>query len=1501
MNVHTASEAITAPLVHAYRTIRALVILLVCFTISSPTEGWTMQAGASKRDITVPELLGNPQVHDPLFARALVLDDGDSSVAIICLDLGVTYFPEVRERIRTELGISVVLENCSHMHAHERPRRKAKWREVVGQLIFDAVKEAQANRVPVSLHAGRERVEFGHNRYGDAFTQDVVPWVNVLEARTADGKKLAVLFENATHPVMATGTGMISADFPASAIKRINEELGDEVLAMFAQGCGGNINPEFVGAWVEGDPFPGTEKAGRRLGDAVLAALGETERIKTEKFVLRSETIQLPCQLPTLEQWEETARRIKTDAPREFWDDNDVTWKYMAVVKGMVARGEEATRDFSSNVVMLGSEWGLVTMTGEIFSEYELWINAFAPFEHNMVFGYTNAYADYVPTDRALAMGAKTPIVAETACMEAAGWPGFFHGTNHLSRTEGSYLPYAVGIEGMIQQSLTSLWADASDKNAAQGKKTAAVEPVKPAADAPQPLSPAQSAAKIHMPDGFRIDLVASEPLIADPSSIAFDERGRLFVCELHGYNIEGHIDVTELNKTGVLDKTVRRIRWELEFKNGRVAREAAKLQHGVVKLLSDTNGDGVMDKVDVWAKDLPPCYGVVAARGGIIVVCAPDIVFLADRDGDGKAEVRETLFTGFRRAELERGINNPRWGFDNWIYVGSGDRGGTIRGPHLKGTVELGSSDFRIKADGSAIEPVNGTVGTFGMTMNSVGDRFPGNGEQPARYALPLPRRYLTRNPYVPTPRTTLSAANYVRGFRVSQPHPWRVRRRKDPAWIEFYGEKETDSNFFSGGCSNEYYGDDVFPRDYHGSIFYCEPSLNIIHRTVLRRDGAGYTARRAAGEERSEFLASEDQWFRPMNLRVGPDGALYVVDMYREIIEDYSAIPRFLQQQYGLARGTDRGRIWRLAPKTDVDPASTGLSNPDFSKLSGAELVREIGSPRAWRRMTAQRLLIERGDAGVAEALSARVRAGASRSECLHALYTLDGLGKLRSTDVARALDHEDYGVRLHALRLADGFLAEKAMLAKVASMTGDADPSVRLQLAMTLGQSRDPSAVEALLTLARQRGSERWMSTAILSSSRDNAGAMLLRLLSRTEWTPGERALLTPLATTMGGRRDGRRISRTLTAIGNLNATIQVACLRGLVDGLSRGEEPVPTSTDGWAPLAMFLKGKPSEVRDLATKLATRLSLADAEPLNRIFREASEKALASAVPVAERLRAAQLLASAPFGILAATATQLLDAKEPPALQHAAIVSLGASGDDRVGKLLCDEWPSLTPDTRSVALKTILSRQNRLPALLDAIETRVVRPAELSEIQREQLTASRDSGIAARAMKLFENPKSTAELDKRVALYQKALGGKPDLKRGREVFSKTCANCHKLKDEGQEVGPPLGTIINRPDEAILLDVLDPNSNISSEYASYLVVTNKGVTFTGILASESATSVTIRKEKGEEDVILRKDIALMKASEVSLMPSNLHEQIPPQDLGHLIGFLRQAFTAEEK
>ena len=616
--------------------------------------------------------------------------------------------------------------------------------------------------------------------------------------------------------------------------------------------------------------------------------------------------------------------------------------------------------------------------------------------------------------------------------------------------------------------------------------------------DAPAPRSPGETAASYRLPEGFRLEVVASEPLIASPSGVCWDERGRMFVSELHGYNLEGQLDIEALNKTGQLDTKVRRVQASEEFK-----RAAEPGTYGVVKLLRDTNGDRRMDAAEVWTTNIPPAYGLVAARGGVIVACAPHILFLADRDGDGRAEVQEKLFTGFRTGALERGINAPQWGVDGWIYFGRGWGGGEITGPMLAKSVRLPNVDFRIRADGTAIEPVTGATHTFGFAMTEAGDRFVATTTVPGIFVAPLPWRYLTRNPDAAFANLEAPTGDR-RAYSISKPHPWRQKRADDPAYFEFYrsrygpAESEADG-WFTAACGPMVYQDHVLPG-LHGQYFVCEPSGNLIHRAEIKAEGAGFKLQRIAVEEKSEFAASSDTWTHPMHLTHGPDGSIWIVDYYREIIEDYSAIPRRLQQQYGVYNGHDRGRIYRLTHRdAAVFPAQ------DLSALTSDELGHACASPLLWRRLTAQRLLVERGSKSSATALRGNcLAADAKSTSVITSLQALSQLDELKADDVRAFLNNPNAAVRVHALQLSERWLktGESRELADAAFslVAKESDARVLIQLALSIGESNDPRAFGLLAQLARQYSQTRWMDAALISSLQGRVSEMLDELTAR-----------------------------------------------------------------------------------------------------------------------------------------------------------------------------------------------------------------------------------------------------------------------------------------------------------------------------------------------------------------------------------------------------------------
>lgn len=652
--------------------------------------------------------------------------------------------------------------------------------------------------------------------------------------------------------------------------------------------------------------------------------------------------------------------------------------------------------------------------------------------------------------------------------------------------------------------------------------------------DAPRPLSPAESAKAFALPPGMKIELIASEPLIREPSGVCWDERGRMFVCELHGYNVEGQHDIDELNKSGELDLQVRRIQASEEAK-----KKAEAETYGTVKLLLDTDGDGVMDKAEVWADRLPPCYGIAPGNGGIIVACAPDIVFLKDTDGDNKPDVQEKLFTGFGTGALERGINAPTWGPDNWLYFGRGWAGGAITGPHLAKPVTLPATDFRIRADGSAIEPVSGSTKTIGMAFTESGDRFVATTTHPGLFVTPIPWRYLARNPDAAAPVLDSPASDDTKVYPIAPTHPWRLKREQHAEYFAFYRKISLSdaaaSGYFTSACSPLVYHDSVLPG-LHGHYLVCEPAQNLVHRAEIVRDSTRLRLQRVKGEEHSEFLASRDAWFHPMSLATSPDGCLAIVDFYREIIEDYSAIPRHLQQQYGVINGHDRGRIWKLVPETLAKSASNNLS-----ALDDAALVKELSSPLSWRRRTAQRLLVERGAKAEPAALAKIVHDQAGDpGAAIAALYTLEGLGLLNNDVLTSLNDVQIPEVQVHLLRCAELYFISDPQAMAERNSTVELNlpamnltaPQAVLQATLSLGESvLVATNPKILANYARSFGQLRWMDAAIASSAHKQEPSILRELAK----APGKAdPVMTNLAGIIAARGEAKEITESIAAL-------------------------------------------------------------------------------------------------------------------------------------------------------------------------------------------------------------------------------------------------------------------------------------------------------------------------------------------------------------------------------
>lgn len=985
-------------------------------------------------------------------------------------------------------------------------------------------------------------------------------------------------------------------------------------------------------------------------------------------------------------------------------------------------------------------------------------------------------------------------------------------------------------------------------------------------ADAPQPHSPAKSAEAVELPDGYQLKLVAAEPLIRNPSGVCWDERGRLFVCELHGYNLEGQYDIEELNKTGKLDKVVRRLPAPKEAQQ-----RAQKDQTGTVKRLVDLDGDGRMDKAHIWADDLPACFGIVPARGGVIVVCSPDIVYLADRDGDDVAEVREVLFTGLTTGILERRNNAPKWGLDNWIYVGRG-QGGTITGPHLKGKVKLSHNDFRFKADGTAIEPLVDGTHTFGFAFSESGDRFVISTGSPAIYLAPLPWRYLSRNPAVSFGSLRVDVGPGQRTYPISKPHPWRSRRADDKGFETYYrtryGAAESAPNgYFTSACSPLVYQDDALPG-LRGQLFACEPAQNLVHRSVISRDRLIPQLRRPESELEKEFLASRDIWFHPIALSHAPDGSIAIVDFYREIIEDYSAIPRYLQQQYRLNHGENHGRIWRLVHDEMKTPQLAKMNS-----LDGLELSQEVASSNYWRRQTSRRILVERQQTNCAGQLKKILGSSASCAAQINALHSLDGIGALDDSSLMAALRSKQVGVVVQALRLSDRqFDDHPDLLAVALQLVTHPDPRVQLQLALSLGESKKPEAKRGLAQVVLRAGQVRWLHEAALSSLATGGEEMLAAILntrpngslpataaSSSQESTGK--FLFRLCAMLSNGRDPSTLSSALCSLNesHVSSEWQRACLAGMKSTFQKPRR-VKLTPAAKSALQSLLQNRDQEISALAKFLVISMRVESAEQRRQRLARATQSVGDLRLPVSARI--------------------------------AAVNELATDGDPQSIQQLLAVFQQSTPPIQNAILDAAFLSNENLPLVVSALERKHLPLSAISAVQRSALLELSDARLQSRAKSLVKNFE-VVPLTK-LKEFAEGLPEARNAANGALVFKKHCANCHQAHGVGIAVGPDLTAEFRRSESTFVKDILAPSSSISSGYSTYAVETVDGLNRNGILVFESPTGITLRQAEGKQQTILRKDILSIRSLNISLMPDNLGTTLKPAEVADLIAWIRQ-------
>lgn len=960
------------------------------------------------------------------------------------------------------------------------------------------------------------------------------------------------------------------------------------------------------------------------------------------------------------------------------------------------------------------------------------------------------------------------------------------------------------------------------------------------------PTEPADALATFTVQHGFSLELVAHEPLVADPVDACFDAAGRLYVAEMHGYPYSPEPRDMQPLPLGKKDACL-------------------------VRRLEDTDGDGVFDTSTVFADRLTWCVSVCCYDDGVFALAPPHLYYFKDASGDGVADTREIVFTGFSRYNVQGLANNLKWGPDNRIYVA----GGTTSDTELKrGDESLGllrGRDFSFDPRTRDVRFESGGL-QFGHSFDDWGNRFVCSNSNHILNVV-FPAKYLDRTPGVTVSGVVRSIAKEGGAapvFRKSPAEPWRIvrtrRRAADPQYQKSLPPTElVATGFFTSAAGVTIYRGDAYPEEFRGNAFIGDVGGNLVHRKILTPDGVSFIATRA--DENVEFIASTDNWFRPVNFVNGPDGCLYILDMYRETIEHPASIPEDIKEHLDLYSGSDRGRIYRLVPPGWRRPPVDFLAN-----LSLPELASELASANPWRRETAQRLLFERGEAAAAGDVRQVLQHAAAATAKIHALGALAGLGALTLDDLAPLARDPDPHVRVRVVQLLED-LARGAELPAdlLATVTSDDDVRVQFQVALSAGEFAASTGSDILARLAARDGLNADVQQAMLTSVGDRAPAMAADLVA------GQSAA-------SGGA------SAWLSRLCELAALRSDAGVATVIDALATATPPDPTTTT--AALGGLGRGLRTRGTTLAHVAASgNLTAAARDWLAGQFAHARETIQNVRIDLAARIDAITLLAQDSSDSLFELAPDLLTPTQPQELQLAAVRALSDQPGDAAAGPLLDAWAGAGPAVRIEIVDALLRGQGRAERLVEAIETGAVLPIEIAPDKRQALVNHPDRSLRERAAKVLEA--GTADRQSVIDQYKTALQGDAQAERGKAVFQKTCANCHRVGNEGHAVGPDLASVANKSPDDLLIALLDPGREAQPIYANYMALLTDGRIVTGLIAAETASTVTFRRAEGKEDVVLRDQIEELKSAGVSLMPVGLEKDLTPQQVADVIEFVK--------
>jgi putative membrane-bound dehydrogenase-like protein len=982
----------------------------------------------------------------------------------------------------------------------------------------------------------------------------------------------------------------------------------------------------------------------------------------------------------------------------------------------------------------------------------------------------------------------------------------------------------------MYQTALSGMLAPLFLMLLAAGPSTKPVLPYHQTKEPGPALSPHEAMAKMQLPPGFKVTLVAAEPDIINPTAFTFDDQGRIWVTESVEY-----------------------------------PRESAGPGQDKVIVCESTKHDGHFDKFTTFKDGLNIPAGIAIGNGGVYVTNSPDILFLQDTTGSGKADKETTILTGFGRADRHELPNSLTWGPDGWLY-GMNGVFNSSRVEHDGKTDDFTCAIWRWNPRIHHFELFcHGTSNPWGLDYNRQGDWF-------VSCCVIDHLFHMTQSGYYE---------------RQGGPYPPQTH------WLPSITTQKHQMAAYSGLCI---YDADQFPTEYRGLLFMGNLHGSAINCDSLTRNGATYVQHDAP-----DFLQANDVWFMPVSEKIGPDGCLYFIDWY----DRYHCYQDAGRDPQGVDRS--RGRIYRISYG---DPPKVPAF--DLQRMSTAELIKLLSHPNVWWRRQAQRVLNEKFDESMVPPLQKMALDTSDPTPAhMHAMWLLVGRHQLDPEFQKRVLDSADEPTRNWGVRsVGEMQSAMPEVFQKLVALTRDADPDMRLQVAIAAGRLQQPDGMPLLLASLENPANvnDPLIPKIIYNNVLQRIpkdGAEILREIEKDEAIQ---------------RNFGDSVARWIRdAVNALNRTpkqIVEALAKQLpsnLDELSRGSVDRRTRFDLQSVVDAFetLGVQPAEALSLFDD-ALRSRLSQIVASNSAARiPATSIALWWDDPAA--LHAARAIIADPRSPaavrsqfvrdlgrqknpqnIAAFAVLLDDNSAPTLIRQNAATALGAMDNAKAAGAMLERFDHLPADLKPMVINALVLSRSSARALLTAIQENKIRQSNMNENHARTISQLGDTQLLKQLAQVWGTVRTERDPKRaQLAAEYKALfsshGG--DATRGWLVFDAKCAQCHTIYGRGGAIGPDLTGVGRDNPDLILSNVLDPSLVVGKPYYVYVARLRDGTVYNGLLVEDSPRQVVLKEPTGTH-VIPRDQLDRLVQQNISMMPEGLEQTMTKDEFCDLIAFL---------